>query len=250
MIPTFIAGLLTFLAPCTLPLIPAYLGFISGVSAKDLQDATKISSIRSRVMKNAIFYVIGFSAVFISLGILFGLGGAVFGNFRVILMRIGGVFIIFFGLYLMGIFERLPFLRFLSSEKRIPVFHSITPGSPLSSFIFGATFAFGWTPCIGPILGSVLLLVTSTATVIEGGLLLGIFSLGLALPFLVLAFGIGHASSVMKILTRYLPVISIVGGLFLVFLGILLFTNQLSLWLIWVYKHTNLVGYNQLLDYL
>jgi len=249
-IPAFIAGLLTFLAPCTLPLVPAYLGFISGVSAKDLQHPEKTSKIRKRVLTNALFYIVGFSSVFILLGLLFGLGGAALVHYRIILSRIGGVFILFFAAYLLGLFERSKrFSQWFSQEHRF-VLRNLHPGSPLSAFLFGATFAFGWTPCIGPILGSVLLLASTTATVVQGAFLLLVFSTGLAVPFLVLALGIAHAAETVKTLNRFLPYVSFLGGIFLLILGILLVTDSLSLWLEWVYQAFQFINYDVLLRYL
>ncbi len=250
LIPAFFAGLLTFLAPCTLPLVPAYLGFISGASAKELQDPTKADVIRSRVFRNGIFYVLGFSLVFVAFGILFGIAGALLADFQRVLTRVGGLFVIFFGLYLMHAFDRAPLFRWFNSEKRLPLISNLTPGHPFSSFIFGATFAFGWTPCVGPILGSILLLASSTATIVQGAILLSVFSLGLAVPFLLMAYGIGHASHTVRTLSAVLPYVSFVGGLFLLFLGVLLVTDHMGIWLIWVYEAFGNAGYNRLLDYL
>jgi cytochrome c-type biogenesis protein len=250
-IPAFIAGLLTFLAPCTLPLVPAYLGFISGSSAKDLQDESKRSVIRRRVMLNGVFYVLGFSFVFIGLGVLFGLGGVFLAKYQLLMTRIGGAFIIFFAMYLMHVFDRVPFLRtLLSSEHRLRLPKGLRPGTTWSSFIFGATFAFGWTPCVGPILGSILLLASSTSTVIQSTMLLAVFSLGLALPFLLIAYGIGQASQTIKKLSRVLPYISFIGGLFLLFLGVLLVTDSMGIWLTWAYEFFSFLEYEALLDYL
>lgn len=250
-IPAFIAGLLTFLAPCTLPLVPAYLGFISGATAKDLQDHTKFSDIRRRVILNGLFYVLGFSAIFILLGVFFGVGGSILVKYQFVLPRIGGLFVIIFALYLLGVLQRIPTLqRWLTTEYHFHPGTSLKPGTPLSSFIFGATFAFGWTPCVGPILGSVLLLASTTATIGQGAFLLTVFSLGLAIPFLLIAFFIGQASQTVKKLSRVLPYISIVGGVFLLFLGILLITDNLGIWLTWFYKAFDFLPYDLLLDYL
>jgi len=249
--PAFIAGLLTFLAPCTLPLVPAYLGFIGGVSAKDMQDPKRLVSTRRKVFFNGVFYVLGFSLVFIVLGTIFSGGGLALVKYEDFLQRLGGAFIIFFGLYLMGTLERIPFVRsIMSPEHRFKLPHNLKPGSPASSFIFGATFAFGWTPCVGPILGSVLLLASSSTTVLQGTLLLAVFSLGLAVPFLVIALGVGHATQTIKKLSKILPHISFVGGLFLLFLGILLLTDSLSIWFMWTYRFFELFQSNWLLKYL
>lgn len=193
-IPTFIAGTITFLAPCTLPLVPGYLGFISGVSLKDLQDPGKARRVRFKIFLNGLLYVIGFSTVFIILGSLFGLGGQALTKYRVVLAEVGGVLVILFGIFMLGIFNKLTIFKYLSAERQFNPVRRLTPGNPFSSLIFGATFAFGWTPCVGPILGSVLLLASASATVLEGAFLLLVFSLGLAVPFLLIALGVGSAT--------------------------------------------------------
>lgn len=248
-IPAFIAGLITFLAPCTLPLVPAYLGFISGVSLSDLKDPKKAGKARGKIFFNAIMYVVGFSVVFIVLGSLFGLGGGALAKYRVLLSRIGGIFIILFGLYMLHVFK-IPGLNFLNNEQRFKPGKWLKPGKPVSSFIFGATFAFGWTPCVGPILGSILLLASSTATVASGAFLLTVFSLGLALPFLLIAIGIGSASNYVKKFEKYMSVVSIIGGIFLIALGYLVLTDQLAFWFSTVYQWFSFINYDRLLDFL
>lgn len=249
--PSFIAGILTFLAPCTLPLVPAYLGFISGAGAKDFQNTALRPMIRRRVLLNGVFYVLGFSVVFVGLGVFFGVGGVALVEYRDILERIGGAFVLFFGLYFVGVFEKIPALQnFLSLEHRYHLPPAFKPGSATSSFILGATFAFGWTPCVGPILGSVLLLASSTATIGQGALLLGVFSLGLAIPFLLLAVGVGHATQTVRKLSKVLPYISLTGGGLLILLGILLLTGKLGIWLSWSYGLLEFFQPEWLLDYL
>ena len=245
-IPAFIAGILTFLAPCTLPLVPGYLGFISGVSVQDLQDPLKSKSARRKIFLNGLLFVVGFSFIFILLGSLFGLGGSALVQYRIWLSRIGGIFVILFGLFMIGVL-RLPFLNV---EKNIGRIKALKPGNPTSSLIFGATFAFGWTPCVGPILGSILTLAAASATFGQGAFLLSVFSLGLAVPFLIIAAGIGSASNYISKLNKYLNVISIIGGLFLIFLGILLFTNKLGAWIAYFYQWFDFINYERLLDYL
>lgn len=245
-IPAFIAGLLTFLAPCTLPLVPGYLGFISGVSSNQAE----ASQVRGRVFLNGVFYVLGFSLVFIALGTLFGLLGAAVGPYRSWLATIGGVFVILFGLYMTGVFDKLSFLNFLQSEKHFSFTKRLKPGNPLSSFIFGGTFAFGWTPCVGPILGSILTLAAAHATVGQGAFLLTVFSLGLAVPFLLIALGVGHAAHYIKKITPYLKAISVIGGLLLIILGVLLLTGQFGAWIAFFYRLFNFINYQNLLDYL
>jgi cytochrome c-type biogenesis protein len=250
-IPAFIAGVLTFLAPCTLPLVPAYLGFISGTSAKDLEDRSKSGKIRRLVIMNGAMYVLGFSTIFIFMGLVFGVGGSAILQYRDVLTKVGGGFIVFFGLYLMHFFDRFKFFKnYFEKERKINVVSKLKPGSPFSSLIFGATFAFGWTPCVGPILASILFLASSTATVWQGGLLLAVFSLGLGLPFMLLAVGIGHASYAVRKLSKILPYISFIGGVFLLILGTLLVTGYISVWLEWSYGLFKFMQFDGLLDYL
>lgn len=245
-IPAFIAGILTFLAPCTLPLVPGYLGFISGVSLNDLQNPGKSKKARGKIFLNGVLYVIGFSMVFVMLGSLFGLGGAALAGYRIWLARIGGVFVILFGLFMIGVLK----LPFLNVERHIIGVKALKPGNPISSFLFGAAFAFGWTPCVGPILGFILTLAAASSTVGQGALLLLVFSLGLAVPFLLIAAVIGRASAYIAKLSTVLTIISVIGGLFLIFLGILLLTDKFSIWISYFYQWFGFINYERLLEYL
>jgi cytochrome c-type biogenesis protein len=250
-LPSFIAGFLMFLAPCTLPLVPGYLGFIAGVSLADLEDPKKRKNVKRRILQNGAMYVLGFSVVFIVLGgLLTGVVGAAFTHLRMPLARIGGGFIFLLGLYMTGVFRHIPGLRFLEQTKSLPVARHLTIGSPWSSFLFGATFALGWSPCIGPILGSILLLASTSATIWEGAFLLAIFSLGLGIPFMAIALGIGHAAQAIRRLSRILPALTIIGGLFIAFLGGLIAIGHLEIWTGWVYRAFAFINYDALLDYL
>lgn len=242
----FIAGFLTFLAPCTLPLIPGYLAFISGASLKDLADPEKKKSAKRQIIVNGIFYVLGFSIVFIVLGTLISFLGGAFVSARIWLSRIGGIFVILFGLFMMGLLK-LPFLRREAHLKTPKVFEK---GKPTNSFILGFTFALGWTPCIGPVLGSILLLASTSNTILQGSLLLAIFSAGLAIPFVLIAFGIGSASKFIQKISRYLNIVSVIGGLFLVALGILLLTNNMALLISYGYQIFDFINYEKLLNFL
>src|SRR3989338_1204499 len=245
--PALIAGIFTFLAPCTFPLVPAYLGFISGVSAEDLKDPTRGKQARRKIFLNGLLFIIGFSAVFILMGTLIGFVGAQFlAPYRFWLGRIGGVFVIIFGLFMLNVLK----IRFLArgTKFRVPVIFE--RGKPVNSLILGSAFAFGWTPCVGPILGSILLLASTSATALQGGLLLTVFSLGLAVPFLAIALGIGKASLYIQNFTRYLGIVSFIGGVFLIFLGILLATGNVALLISWGYRLFDFINYDRLLDYL
>ncbi len=246
-IPSFIAGLLTFLAPCTLPLVPGYLGFISGASLEDLKDPSKSAGARWKIFLNGLFFIVGFSAVFVILGTLVGFVGAtVLAPYRIWLGRIGGIFVIIFGLFMLHVIK----IPFLTRERQLAVPPIFERGKALNSLILGSAFAFGWTPCVGPILGSILLLASTSTTAFQGALLLTVFSTGLALPFLAIALGIGGASRYVENISRYLNAVSVVGGIFLIFLGMLLVTGNVALLISWGYRIFDFVNYDRLLDYL
>ena len=245
-IPAFIAGLLTFLAPCTLPLVPAYLGFISGITIDDLKNPETARRARAKIFLNGLAFVVGWSAVFIVLGTLFGFVGSALGPYRVWLARIGGLFVILFGLFMLNVL-RMPLL---AREATIPMPGLFQRGKPINSFILGTAFGAGWTPCVGPILGSILLLAGTSATAGQGALLLSVFSLGLAVPFLAIAAGIGSAARFIERFSSALKVISVIGGLFLICLGILLLTNNMALLISSGYRLFRFIEYERLLDYL
>ena len=238
-IPAFVAGLLTFLAPCTLPLVPAYLSFISG-SAKDSTPS------RKKVLMNGLFFVLGFSVVFILLGVFAGILGGLFFEARIWIARIGGVFVILFGLMMLNIL-RIPALM---SEKRVHLTSPFERGTPLNSGIMGIVFGAGWTPCVGPVLGSVLLLAGTRATALGGALLLAVFSLGLAVPFLLAALGLSRAERTIARFDRFLHVSSAIGGIFLIVLGVLLLTDNMNLLVSYGYRALQFLHYDAIINYL
>lgn len=245
-ISAFIAGVLTFFAPCTLPLVPAFLGIISGARIEDLKNPEIARTVRWRIFKNAIFYVLGFSLVFISFGVAFSYLGTLF-IIRELLEKIGGLLIIAFGLVLLG-WLKIPWL---DSNKQIAVpwlFHPVrsksrlggTADMPLASrtfngislansFLFGAVFALGWSPCVGPLLGSILLLASTSGTVFEGTFLLVIFSIGLGLPFLITSLLVGKAFTAFGKWGSTLSIINKIAGIFLIVIGFLLISGNFSL---------------------
>jgi cytochrome c-type biogenesis protein len=246
LIPSFIAGLLTFLAPCTLPLVPGYLVFIGGSSLADLKDPEKAKLAKRKIFFNGLFFILGFSVVFIVLGTAAGALGQLLIGYRVWLSRIGGIFVILFGLFMLNILK----LPFLSVEKTIKTPQLFERGRSLNSFILGTAFGFGWTPCVGPILGSILLLASASATALQGAFLLAVFSAGLAVPFLIIALGIGSASKYINKFSGILKWASVVGGIFLIILGILLLTNKFGFLVIYGYQLLEFINYDSLLDYL
>ncbi len=243
----FVAGVLMFLAPCTLPLLPAYLVFISGASVNDLADPKLKNKIRARVLRNGFLYGLGFAVVFITLGLLVGVVGGALVPWRKVLIRLGGAFVIFFGLSI--IIPSANIFSGLQRERRLR-FAPLRPGSAIASFLFGASFALGWTPCVGPILGGVLTFAANTASPIDGAYYLAIFSLGFGLPFMIVAYFFGSAAQYIARFEKYLRWVSLAGGILLIFLGVLMLSDNLARWTIFVYKIFGSVSYEGLLEYM
>lgn len=242
----FFAGFFTFLAPCTLPLVPAYLGFISGVKEEDFKDPARAKKARRKILTNGVSFIFGFCFIFVTFGILVGLLGQSLASFEYWIARVGGVVIILFGLFMLGAIG-LPYLK---TEKHFDIATKLPRGNTKSSFLIGSAFAFGWTPCIGPVLGTILLLAGTGGTALGGGLLLLVFSFGLATPFLLVAFFFARSTKYIKQISKYLSVISFIGGLFLVFLGTLLLTDNFSLLIRYGFEFLNFIGYQDIVNYL
>ena len=228
-----LAGFLMFFAPCTLPTVPGFLGFISGSSKK-------------HSLKNALFYVLGFMLIFILLGGVFGIGGSALNPYRLTLQRIGGLFIIFFGLMTTG-FLRHPIFQWTFN---FPLSKRLKPGQPLSSFLFGTAYGLGWTPCIGPVLGSILFLASSLESVYLGILLLMVFSVGLAIPYLLVASGFTSLINQAKRLRLVFRGIEIAGGILMIIIGLFLVTNKFGLMVATTFKLFDFINYDGLLKYL
>lgn len=242
----FIAGLLMFLAPCTLPLVPAYLAFISGVQPGDLQDSANKKEAKRHIMINGVAFVLGFSVIFILFGILAGLFGSFIGQFRGLLTQIGGVFIIVFGLMMLHVVNIAPLMR----DRKLSMPNSLQPGKPTSAFLIGSTFALGWTPCVGPVLASVLLLASTSTTVFQGALLLAVFSLGLSIPFLLTALLYSRATEMIAKYAGVTKWVSTTGGVFLVFIGVLLLTDNFGLTVEYGYRVFDFFGIDGLFEHL
>jgi len=243
---SFFAGLLTFLAPCTLPLVPAYLGFISGVDQDALKNPETAKAARRKIFLNGLAFIAGFSLIFIVFGVLAGFAGTALAPYRIWLARVGGALVILFGLFMLGFFK-LPFFQI---DKRIQIPKWLTLGKPSSSLFIGGTFALGWTPCVGPILGSILLLAGTSGTALTGGVMLTVFSIGLAIPFIIIALAFSRATAYIDRISKYLKAISIIGGVFLILLGLLLTTDNFGLTIQYGYELLNFINYEGLLDYL
>jgi len=216
----FLAGLASFLSPCVLALVPAYIGYLSGRSVT--AEGVVIEN-RWETFGHGLAFVAGFSLVFIALGAAASLIGAVLYDLRNWLARIGGVVVVIFGLHTMGVIS-IPFLDYDTRRQMRP-----SPGlGYASSVMMGVFFSAGWAPCVGPVLGVVLTLALNTASLNQGVLLLMAYSAGLAVPFLLTALGIGRAAELMRRHARTVQIVSRVTGVVMVIIGVLLFTGSLQ----------------------
>ncbi len=216
----FVAGVLSFLSPCVLPLVPGYVSLISGASVETLvaEDRRLLRS----VMVNSVMFIIGFSLVFILLGAGATVLGQVVGRFRRDLTFVAGLIIIIFGLHLTGLLK----IKYLYADKRL---HDVKgSSSPLGSFVVGFAFAFGWTPCIGPILAGILTLAAAEETVTKGMGLLAVYSAGLAVPFLLTSLGIDRFLAFYGRFRRHLHAVEVASGVLLVVIGALVLTGRFT----------------------
>ena len=214
----FSAGLFSFLSPCVLPLFPSYVSFITGMSVSDL--TTDLSgAARRRVMLHALAFVLGFSLVFVALGASFSAAGQFLLDYRNLIRQIGGALIVLFGLYIAGVFKLAAMGRTMQFQIREK------PAGYLGSLLVGITFAIGWTPCVGPILGAILSLAGTSETVQRGIGLLIAYSMGLGVPFLVSAFALGAFLRWFKRYRPYIPVVERGAGVLLVAVGLLVLLN-------------------------
>jgi len=231
-----LAGVISFLSPCVLPIVPPYLAYMSGVS---LSDMSSESAARRKAVIAALFFVMGLSTVFLILGFTASAFGAFFLQNQILFAQISGVVIIVFGLHFLGVF-RIPFL---DQEARLDA--GDKGGSSFGAYILGLAFAFGWTPCIGPQLGAILTLAASEASVARGTLLLGIYAAGLGIPFLLAAMFITRAMGFMNRIKRHMKMIERVMGGLLVVVGIAMVTGaftSLAFWLLETFPALGALG--------
>ncbi len=218
----FFAGLISFLSPCVLPLVPGYLSYISGVSSDQMRAGADAQT-RKRVMLNASGFVLGFSLIFIALGASATALGQLMLMQLDVLSKVAGVVIIVFGLHTMGLLR----IKWLYMEKRVQL--SAKPLGILGAVLVGMAFGFGWTPCIGPILASILAIAATQETMGQGISLLAVYSLGLGIPFLLAGLAINQFFAVFDRLKRHMRVIEITSGLLLIGVGLLMITNNLTM---------------------
>jgi cytochrome c-type biogenesis protein len=220
-----LAGVISFLSPCVLPIVPPYLAYMSGVSLADLQSKTQA---RNRALLPALFFVMGLSTVFLFLGFTASAIGAAFLQYQGYFNTIAGLLVMTFGAHFIGVF-RIPFL---DREARLDA--GDRGGSAFGAYILGLAFAFGWTPCIGPQLGAILSIAASEASVARGTLLLGIYAAGLGIPFLLVAAFLPRLTGVMGWMKRHMDRIEKVMGLLLWTIGLLMLTGGFSAFSFWL----------------
>ena len=224
----FVAGVLSFLSPCVLPLVPSYLSFVTGMSLEDLQQGFD----RRRVLVHSGLFVAGFTLIFVLLGASASfLGGFLRYNSDWI-ARIGGAIIVVFGLHLMGVLRLAPLMR----EKRMHL--SDKPVGYLGTLLVGVAFGAGWTPCIGPVLGAILTMAASQEHLLQGVWLLFVYSMGLAIPFVLSALALERFLAAFSRFRRLLPAVQVASGALLVVLGLLLVTGSFVLLAAWLNRFT------------
>jgi cytochrome c-type biogenesis protein len=218
----FLAGLASFLSPCVFSLVPAYIGYLSGKSIS--QNAMDNDSSRLETLFHGLAFVLGFSLVFITLGVAASALGGLLYEARNLVAKIGGIVVVFFGLHISGIL-RIPFLDYqLKPRTRVDQNRSL-----LSSAVLGVVFSAGWSPCVGPVLGAILTLAVNGGSVSTGTVLLSAYSAGLAIPFLLAALGIGWITNGLKRYRRALHIVEVLMGTILIIVGIMLFMGTFEL---------------------
>jgi cytochrome c-type biogenesis protein len=222
------AGLLSFLSPCVLPLVPSYLSFVTGMTLDDLQE----NADRTHVVVHSLLFVAGFSAVFIVMGATASFLGAFLAVNQDWVARVGGLLIIVLGLHLLGVFRIAPLMR----ERRVHL--SDKPAGYVGTVAVGAAFGAGWTPCIGPVLGGILTLAGTRETVWSGVGLLSVYSLGLAVPFLLAALALDRFLATFKRFRAWIPWMERAAGALLLLLGVLLVTGSFTLLTGWLTRYT------------
>ena len=228
-----IAGIISFLSPCVLPIVPPYLAYMSGVS---LGEMSSEAAARRKAAIAALFFVLGLSTVFLILGFTASAFGAFFLRNQVLFAQISGVVVIIFGLHFLGVF-RIPFL---DREARMDA--GDQGGSSFGAYVLGLAFAFGWTPCIGPQLGAILSLAANEASITRGTVLLGVYAAGLGIPFLLAAIFMTRAMGVMNRMKKHMVTIERVMGGLLVLVGLALVTGAFTTFSWWLLERFPALG--------
>lgn len=220
----FFGGILSFISPCVLPLVPSYVSFVTGISFEELTDDNG-KDLKKIILKNSLMFILGFSTVFVViLGSSAQLLGNVFMEYQEVVRKVGGIIIIVLGIHIIGVIN----FKFLQREKKLHFFKD-KPAGMVGSFLVGIGFAAGWTPCIGPILSAIFAVAATSESAWSGMALFVAYSAGLAIPFLLTSLGINTFLRYFNKVKKYMRVVSIVTGLFLIVTGVLIFSNSLAI---------------------
>ena len=217
----FAAGLLSFVSPCVLPLIPSYITFITGLSFEDFKEENR-AAVRKLTIVHSLIFILGFSIVFVALGASATAIGNILGRYKEVIRIVGGIVVIVFGIHITGLIN----LKFLESEKKVHIRNK--PAGYIGTLLVGITFGAGWTPCIGPILGSILYIAINMKTVYSGVLLLTAYSLGLGVPFFLSSLAINSFLAYFEKFRKYIKAVTVVSGVFLVIIGLLIVSNHFT----------------------
>lgn len=214
----FVAGMLSFLSPCVLPLMPSYISYITGITFGELTQQVLPKRVRFLTVIHSLLFIAGFTAVFVLLGASFTFLGSLLSRYQDMIKKAGGIIVILLGLHIAGVIN----LSFLQREKKFEI--NARPLGFLGSFLVGATFSLGWTPCVGPILSSILILSSTADEIGKGIALLLSYSLGLGLPFFLSSLLINNFLAYFNKVKGYLRIISIISGLFIIIIGVMILT--------------------------
>ncbi len=221
----FFGGILSFISPCVLPLVPSYISFVTGISFEELTAEKSDAQLKKVILLNSLMFIAGFSTVFVViLGSSAQLFGSLFMQYQDIVRKIGGLVIILLGIHIIGIIN----FRILQRDKRLHFFRE-KPSGLLGSFLVGIGFAAGWTPCIGPILSAIFAVAATSSNPWSGTVLFIAYSVGLAIPFLLTSLGINTFLKHFNKLKKHMRIVSVVTGIFLIVTGVLIFSNSLGI---------------------
>ena len=234
----FGAGLVSFFAPCVVPLLPAYVGYVTGVSAKELKEQG-YAKYRKQMIVSSLFYILGFSIVFVLLGTTVASLGAVFVKYGRLIQRVGGFIILIFGLEFAGFFN----FPILAKTKQFTLPSWVNKLGNLRAFFVGVVFATAWTPCVGAILGSILALAAISGTAVRGATLLFVYSLGISLPFMIVSLTLAAAPKYLSFISKHIGKIARVSGIILAILGLLLLTDTYKYLNSWLFETAFMLGY-------
>lgn len=235
----FVAGIVSFFAPCVVPLLPAYIGYVTGVSFSELKNDNH-HKYRKKVLISSLFYILGFSLLFVIAGTAAASISGYFASNRVIIQRIGGLVILILGLQFADILK----LSFFSRERKFKLPKGAERLGYFRSFIVGIIFATAWSPCIGPIYGAILSLAAISSTATHGAFLLFIYSLGISLPFLIVSMTLASAPKYLKSINKHIGILTKASGILLAILGILILTDTYRYLYAWILDLSLTLGVN------